>query len=153
MELRSRFLKDINKRYQHDLERIANDVQSFPADHLWDVPGDIKNSAGVLAQHVIGNLHHFIGAGLGDTGYQRNREREFSKTDQTKQELIEQLDEVKQMVQQVLDDVSSTDLEKPYPLQPFDEENVQFVIMHLLVHLNYHHGQLNYLRRLTTEIN
>jgi hypothetical protein len=43
----------------------------------------ISNSAGNLCLHLIGNLNHFIGATLGNTGYVRNREQEFSSKECT----------------------------------------------------------------------
>ena len=40
-------------------------------------------------------------------------------------------------------------LRKDYPLLKFDQvESIEFLLVHLIAHLNYHLGQINYHRRL-----
>ena len=46
---------------------------------MWEVSGEIKNSAGNLCLHICGNLQHFVGAVLGNSGYVRKRDEEFSR--------------------------------------------------------------------------
>lgn len=63
-----------------DLQKLATEVSAFKyEENLWKTDIDIKNSAGNLSLHVCGNLQHFIGAVLGNSGYIRNRDAEFSQ--------------------------------------------------------------------------
>jgi uncharacterized damage-inducible protein DinB len=50
-----------------------------------------------------------------------------------------------------LDSLAVDDLLKIYPVVVFKEEmTTQFFLMHLSGHLNYHLGQINYLRRMNS---
>ncbi|MCB0635579.1 MAG: hypothetical protein KDC54_03125, partial [Lewinella sp.] len=71
---------DYLRYFDQYLDQLANDLRSYPAeDTLWLQPPGINNSAGNLALHLLGNLNHFIGAALGDTGYIRERDLEFGR--------------------------------------------------------------------------
>jgi hypothetical protein len=74
------FAADLLVLFRRDLDALAREVALFPDDEaLWrKVPG-IANAGGNLALHVAGNLRHFVGAMLGDTGYMRDREAEFGR--------------------------------------------------------------------------
>src|SRR5271170_1123813 len=47
---------------------------------FWGKPIDPGNSVGHLVLHLTGNLNYFVGAHLGNTGYIRDRDREFSES-------------------------------------------------------------------------
>src|ERR1700674_5086130 len=47
---------------------------------FWRKPVEPGNSVGHLVLHLTGNLNHFVGACLADTGYVRDREREFTES-------------------------------------------------------------------------
>ena len=56
--------------FERDLNKMAEEVKTYKEEsQLWVVKGEIKNSAGNLCFHLLGNLNHFIGAILGNTGY------------------------------------------------------------------------------------
>ncbi len=62
-----------------DMNKLKTEINSYADEKdLWIVKGEIANSAGNLCLHLLGNLNHFIGGILGENGYQRNRELEFS---------------------------------------------------------------------------
>lgn len=133
------------------LTQLQQELEAYPDEQqLWLCPTGISNSAGNLCTHLIGNLHHFIGHGLGDTGYVRDRPLEFSIKDVPRATLLSQVEATRQMVQTVLSQLS--DLEAPYPKQLRDEHHGQYSIQKELVrlsmHLSYHVGQVNYHRRL-----
>ena len=111
----------------------------------------INNSAGTLTLHLIGNLNHFFGAILGNTGYIRNREAEFSDRNIPVSEMISSIHKTSEVINNVLLTVNSETLTSDYPLQVFGEpiKTSKFLI-HLQGHLNYHLGQVNYHRRLLT---
>lgn len=139
------------KLYQRDLDRLSNELKMLQDKNLWEKQPGVINSVGVLAQHLIGNLHHFIGTQLGKTGYKRNRELEFTDTKISTVELIKQIDELKQVISTVISALDVEDYDRNYSQNfPF-EATVNEGLMHLYGHLNYHLGQVNYLRRMIEE--
>ena len=68
------------KLFNRDLDKLRTEITLFNDEKkLWEISGEIKNSAGNLCLHLCGNLQHFIGAVLGNSGYERNRDSEFSR--------------------------------------------------------------------------
>ncbi len=136
--------------FNTDLERLQKEVESYSEeDVLWRTNGDISNSAGNLCLHLVGNLNHFIGAILGNTGYVRDRDSEFSLKNIARPELIASIVEVRNMVQKALLDLDPDDLEKNYPVNVFGTEMTSgYFLIRLVAHLNYHLGQINYHRRM-----
>ena len=55
--------------FERDLQRLKTEIELYRIEeNLWLVKDGIGNSAGNLCLHLIGNLSHFIGAMLGNTG-------------------------------------------------------------------------------------
>lgn len=135
-----------------DLEAAEREVTAYPDDaSLWVSAGGIPNSAGTLALHMAGNLHHFIGAVLGGTGYVRNREEEFSARDLPREELVARLRATRATVDRVLGEMDPARLDEPFPLElRVGHLNTGRFLLHLSTHLAYHLGQLDYHRRITT---
>ncbi|MDT8341697.1 MAG: hypothetical protein RQ751_09320, partial [Longimicrobiales bacterium] len=62
-----------------DLAALRRELLAYPDEsQIWALPPGAPNSAGTLALHMAGNLHHFVGAVLGGEGYVRDREAEFA---------------------------------------------------------------------------
>lgn len=144
-------MENVIELFERDLDRLIKEIDKTPKKYLWETKPGITNSCGVLAQHIAGNLNHFIGAVLGNTGYVRDRKREFTNTGISSNELIAGLQETRNMLQGVLPGLSNDILNQSYPLDiPWDYSAHEF-ILHLYGHLNYHLGQVNYLRRIFSE--
>ncbi|MEQ9404279.1 MAG: DUF1572 family protein [Cyclobacteriaceae bacterium] len=140
---------ELKTLFERDLDRLSVELHSYENEAtIWSVSSDIKNSAGNLVLHICGNLKHFIGATLNKSGYERDRDFEFSGKVSTS-ELTQNLNETKEMLSMYFERVSVDDMSDPYPLQPFGYPMTksQFLI-HLYGHLNWHMGQMNYHRRL-----
>lgn len=142
--------KSLIHLFLRDLDRLKTEVESYKSDTVfWNIEKEISNSAGNLTLHIIGNLNHFIGSVLGDTGYLRNREAEFNDKGISREQLIGQINEVKTVIKSVLATLSASDLQETYPINIRKEGmNTEQFLMHLYGHLNYHLGQINYHRRL-----
>jgi len=140
--------QDMRSYYIRDLDRVIDNVRETSEDDLWRVPDGVSNSIGVLVQHLVGNLSHFIGEGLGQTGYVRKREQEFVTADTTKEELIQSVEKLKTTLDRVFDAVESESLDEAYPMDLSFEASTGGFLIHLYGHLNYHLGQINYLRRI-----
>lgn len=143
-------LETIRSIFKRDLDKLTAEVQAYQKEeNLWRVENHISNSAGNLVLHLVGNLNTYIGKEIGETGYIRHREFEFSQKDVPRQELLDQIMKTKEVVNRSLLKISNDDLEKEYPVMVFSEKtSTGFFLVHLLSHLNYHLGQVNYHRRL-----
>ena len=140
----------LSKLYEQGLTKLRTEVESYPSEaELWKTGGNIPNSAGNLALHLVGNLNHFFGATIGGTGYVRDRDLEFSSGEVSKEQLINEIDKAIVVVKNALANLESGDLDKTYPIQ-FQNEDVstEYVLSYLLGHFNYHLGQIDYHRRL-----
>jgi hypothetical protein len=136
--------------FLRDLDQFAAEIEAFPSEEsLWRIGGEVKNPGGTLALHIAGNLQHFFGAVLGGTGYVRDRDLEFSARNVPKVEILAALKAARKAVTEVLEKMDDAQLADIYPANHFGENRSNlFVFLQLLAHLNYHLGQLNYLRRL-----
>lgn len=146
------FLRSVNLILQRDLDVLEKEITLYPdKDSLWKVSGEVKNPAGTLCLHLCGNLQHYIGAVLGNTGYVRNRENEFSARGILRTDLLAEIRNTKKSVESTLLTLDESVLEKEYPQQVFGYPmTTTFFLIHLAAHFNYHLGQVNYLRRLIT---
>ncbi|MEO1653971.1 MAG: DinB family protein [Bacteroidota bacterium] len=143
-------IEDLSQIYTRELDSLKKEICAYNQEQdLWKKAGEINNSAGHLVLHLIGNLNHFIGTHIGKTGYQRARAREFSSQDIPREELLLQIDQTKEMIQSTLAQLSWEDLEQGYPEEWRQQKrSLRFMLIHLIAHLNYHLGQINYHRRL-----
>ena len=136
--------------FEKELDKLKEELSAYEQDEqVWKTAEGIGNSGGNLCLHLTGNLQHFIGATLGETGFIRNREAEFKLKNIPRQKLLEEVDNTKRVVTDTLEQLSKKELESEYPLQVFGEPlTTQFFLIYLLKHLSYHIGQINYHRRL-----
>jgi len=140
----------LSKLFERDLEKLKTEIISYKYENkMWDVTGDIKNSAGNLCLHLLGNLQHYIGAVLGKTGYERNREAEFNSENVPVEEMLKEIDKTVIIIKKTLSQLDEKRLKEIYPINVFGEEmSTSYFLTHLVTHLNYHLGQINYHRRL-----
>lgn len=136
--------------FNRDLKRLKNEIEQYNNEaDIWKIEGQIKNSAGNLCLHLVGNLNTYIGKELGRTDYIRNRELEFSSRNVPRQELIKKVESTVEMINQTLDNFDEHLLETEYPILVFDNKtSIGYLLVHLATHLTYHLGQINYHRRL-----
>lgn len=136
--------------YQADLGKLIEEINLFRIENdIWKTKDGITNSAGNLTLHLLGNLNHFIGKILGNTDYVRKRDEEFSLKNIPKEKLISDLKKLKETIKNTLSKLSNEDLEKDFPIAIKDQIfSTETMLIYLLAHLNYHLGQVNYLRRM-----
>lgn len=137
--------------FERDLSKLEEEIAAYEtAAGLWRIPAGIKNSAGTLCLHLCGNLQHYVGAVLGQTGYIRNRELEFSARDVPTEDLLVLIGTTRRVIVSVIAGLTEEDLEKIYPEKVFSGTmSTGHFLVHLSTHLCYHLGQINYHRRLT----
>jgi uncharacterized damage-inducible protein DinB len=138
--------------FRRDLTRLAQELRAFPDDGpLWTKLPGIGNSIGNLVLHLEGNLREYIGRQLGGVPYTRQRDREFSETGLSLHDLRARVEPLSTMIPDILAGLSDADLSRPYPEKPFGGpiSTAQYLV-HVNGHLNYHLGQIDYLRRILT---
>jgi hypothetical protein len=136
--------------YERDLRKMIEEVNLFNNEEdLWRTAGSVKNSCGNLVLHIIGGLNHFVGATLAHTGYVRDRDQEFIRKGEERKELVVQLEALIPLINKTVSALTPEAMEAEFPIF-FDKPktSVSYVLVRLLAHLDYHHGQVNYLRRI-----
>ncbi|HWB92454.1 MAG TPA: DUF1572 family protein [Puia sp.] len=136
--------------YERDLRTLVEEVNLFKnEENLWKTQGSIKNSSGNLVLHLIGGLNHFVGAMLAHTGYVRDRDLEFARKGVDRKELVAQLETLIPLITNTLNGMTPEQMDGEFPVM-FDGKNnsSSYVLVRLLAHLDYHLGQINYLRRM-----
>jgi uncharacterized damage-inducible protein DinB len=143
-------INKLTQLYLHELEKLKTEISSFKDEkNIWKISGDIKNSAGNLCLHLCGNLQHFIGAILGNSGYIRNRDAEFSRKNVPIHELVAEIDLTIEILKKTFAGLKEDDLQKIYPINVFGYEmTTEYLLTNMAAHLTYHLGQINYHRRL-----
>ena len=138
--------------FARDLARLIQELNAFPdTASVWKTAPGVTNAAGTLALHLEGGLRHFIGFHLGKIAYKRDRPVEFSARGVERAELIARLEAVKEMVPRVIAGLSDAELDAMFPEVVLDKPlTTRQWVIHLNGHLNYHLGQVDYLRRFTT---
>lgn len=120
-------------------------------ESVWKVIPGISNSGGTLCLHLAGNLRHFIGAVIGNSGYVRERDLEFSSKGHDTQYIIDRLDKAAMEVNNAFQNFDTEILSKEFPKDIGGiQRDTTYVLLHLLAHLSYHLGQINYHRRIVT---
>lgn len=144
----------LQKLFVRDLERMVNEINLYQDEsNLWKIENQIKNSGGNLCLHLIGNLKAFIGVGLAQTSYVRDRPFEFAGKNVPRKKLIEEIQETILVVQDGLNQLNDENSKGNFPIQIWDHETeMEFTLIHLYGHMNYHLGQINYHRRLLEEV-
>ncbi|OBX19318.1 uncharacterized protein DUF1572 [Gelidibacter algens] len=142
-------IESYRKLYSRELKKLKIEIELYKdEDNLWIRDKEIANSAGNLCLHLIGNLSHFIGHVLGKTDYVRNRELEFITDDTSREYMIYRIKELVEIVDNTLKTLNNDELQRDYPISKFEStESIEFLLVHALMHLNYHVGQINYHRR------
>lgn len=143
-------IEALQELYNRDLKKLKQEIELYSRDStLWKIENTIKNSGGNLCLHLIGNLKTYIGNGLAQIGYVRDREFEFSGKFVSRENLYVQIEQTIKIVNQGLGNISDKQLSENFPMLIWENETeMAFTLIHLHSHLNYHLGQINYHRRI-----
>lgn len=96
-------------------------------------------------------MQHFFGATLGNTGYVRDREAEFTKGAISRHELLKELEAAKAGVNAGFANLTEAKLSQTFPTKFTDTEfSTQLTLLQFLSHLAYHLGQIDYHRHVIT---
>jgi len=142
---------ELTALFRRDLARLVRQLDALDDARLWQVLPGVTNSAGNLLLHLNGNLREYIGRQIGGVPYVRDRPREFAAKDVPRAEMLAALTELASLIPGVIERMTEARWNDTFPENVLGEPltNRQFVV-HLYGHLNYHLGQIDYLRRVLT---
>jgi uncharacterized damage-inducible protein DinB len=120
---------------------------NLPETDLWRRPIEPGNSIGHLILHLTGNLNTYVGAQLGDTGYVRDREKEFTDTNPPSRKVaLANLDAAVATFRRIVEGLRAEQLMAAHPETRF--RTVLDALVHLVAHFALHRGQMSYIARL-----
>lgn len=137
------------KHYEEFLSKVHQWAQPLTEEQFWTNPYSYGNSFGHLVLHLTGNLNYYIGAQIAETGYTRDRDREFTESQPpSKAEALQRLDEAVAMVVQTLRAQTADDWEKAYDAVGAAQCSNRFdILLRCTAHFFHHLGQMIYLQR------
>ena len=135
--------------YEYVAAQLHKWVDPLSNEQFWRKPYPYGNSIGHLVLHLTGNLNYYIGARVAETGYARNREREFTDNrPPRKEEALRALDRTIAMVVAAIRKQTAEDWGKVYTaeLEPEARDRMQ-IFIRCAGHAYHHVGQMVYLTR------
>jgi uncharacterized damage-inducible protein DinB len=135
--------------YEYVAAHLHKWVDPLSNEQFWRKPYPYGNSIGHLVLHLIGNLNYYIGARVAETGYVRDREREFTdKRPPSKEEALRAFDGTIAMAVATIRKQTAEDWGMAYTAEREPEARDRMQIFVRCAGHAYHHvGQMVYLTR------
>ena len=125
--------------------RVRELAAPLSQEQFWNKPFSFGNSFGHLVLHLTGNLNYYIGAQIAETGYVRDRPREFNETDfPAKEETLRALDDAVAMAMRTVQSQSAEDWVKSYSADRTNWDNRLAMVVQCAAHMQHHIGQMIY---------
>lgn len=129
-------------------QQIVDLVDPLSEEQFYRKPLEPGNSVGHLVLHLTGNLKHFAGARLGETGYVRDREREFTDANPPSKEVaLANLAEAIAIYRRVIEGLSNEKFLEA-PVDAHLGTTIAGAMVRLVSHFALHRGQISYISRL-----
>ena len=145
-DLHSTLSSVLTDRYSENAARVHDLAAPLTNAQFWQKPYPYGNSFGHLVLHLTGNLNYYIGAQIANTGYVRDRPREFADPNPpAKDEALKRLDDALAMVLQTISAQSFEDWSKEYSGAGATAQNRLDMVMQCAAHMQHHIGQMIYL--------
>lgn len=121
-------------------------VDDLSDDEFWTKPYPYGNSVGHLLLHVTGNLSYYIGARMANTGYVRDRDREFTDTSRRSREVVlADLERAVAVVVRTIKSQRDEDWVRTYEAAGVDDNTRFSIVLRCAQHFHHHLGQIIYL--------
>jgi uncharacterized damage-inducible protein DinB len=145
-DLNSALAAALTTRYQKLSTALHDQAAPLTDDEFWTKPFPFGNSVGHLILHLTGNLNYYIGAEIAQTGYVRDRPKEFSEaTRPAKKEVLNNFNQAIVTVIRTIESQSAEDWSKPYAAERSDARTRLEILLICATHLHHHIGQMMYL--------
>jgi uncharacterized damage-inducible protein DinB len=136
----------LTDRYTANAARVRELSAPLSNEQFWQKPFPFGNSFGHLVLHLTGNLNYYIGAQIAQTGYVRDRPREFNDPNPPSKEVaLQKFDEAVEMVIRTVHSQSADDWTKPYFAVGAQSETRLDMVLQCAAHIQHHIGQMIYL--------
>ena len=147
-DLQSTLSSVLTARYTANAARVHELAAPLTNAQFWQKPFPFGNSFGHLVLHLTGNLNYYIGAQIAQTGYLRDRPREFNDPNPpSKDEALKYFDNAVAQVLETIRAQSSDDWSAPYSASGTPASNRLDIMIVCAAHLQHHIGQMIYLTR------
>lgn len=145
-DLHSALSSTFADRFAAHAARIRELAAPLTDSQFWQKPFPFGNSFGHLVLHLTGNLSYYIGAQIAQTGYVRDRPREFTEANpQSKDVALERFDAAIAIVREAIQSQSPDDWTKPYSATGSNAANRLSIFLICESHMQLHIGQMIYL--------
>ncbi|MFZ0322038.1 MAG: DinB family protein [Candidatus Sulfotelmatobacter sp.] len=145
-ELNQTIISALADRYSQNARRVHELAAPLTDAQFWQKPFPFGNSFGHLVLHLTGNLNYYIGAQIAETGYVRDRPREFNDLNPpSKDETLKHFDDALDMVLKTIQAQSPEDWSADYSGLGTDARTRLDIFMICAAHMQLHIGQMIYL--------
>ena len=136
----------LTARYTANAARVHELAAPLTNAQFWQKPFPFGNSFGHLVLHLTGNLNYYIGAQIAQTGYIRDRPREFNDPNPpSKEEALRRFDDAVAMVVKTIRAQSPEDWSAQYSGVGTPANTRLDMILQCAAHIQHHIGQMIYL--------
>jgi Protein of unknown function (DUF1572) len=138
------------RSYRDFASRVHNLAANLSEEQFWTRPYPYGNSFGHLVLHLTGNLNYYIGTRIAQSGYVRDRDREFTEeAPPSKEEVLRRLDETVALVVSTLDKESDSSWSEAYAAEGAGQTMQDRFSAYLgcAAHFHHHVGQMIYLEK------
>src|SRR5580698_1179329 len=142
--------KTVNSGFANYYEQLRVNLHTWVAslteEQFWKNPFPYGNSVGHLVLHLTGNLNYYIGAQIAQTGYVRDRPREFNDPNPpAKDEGLQRFEDAVAMVVRTIQAQSPQDWSSAYSGAGANATNRLDMVVQCAAHMQLHIGQMVYL--------
>src|SRR6516164_2651363 len=146
LDLASTLNATLVDRFITHAARIRELAGFFSESQFWQKAFPFGNSFGHLVLHLTGNLNYYIGAQIANTGYVRDRQREFTDpSPPSKEKALERLDDAVVMVIKSVRGHLPADWTKSYSGVGTSCTTHLDIVVHCAAHMQHHIGQMIYI--------
>jgi hypothetical protein len=145
-DLKDTMTAGFEARYKKLAGRVRELAGPLSDEQFWTKPFPFGNSFGHLVLHLTGNLNYYVGAQIAQTGYVRDRPREFAESARPpKIETLKKFEDAIDVVLRTIRSQSPEDWSKPYTAVGSDSPDRFDIVFQCATHLDHHIGQMIYL--------
>ena len=145
-DLKSTIAAALAHRYTANAARVHELAAPLTNAQFWHKPYPYGNCFGHLVLHLTGNLNYYVGAQIANTGYVRDRPREFNDPNPpSKDEALQLFDQAVALVLTTIGSQSSQDWSAPYSADGPDLKTRLAIFLQCAAHIQHHIGQMIYL--------
>ena len=147
LDLASTLNATLVDRFITHAARIRELAGFFSESQFWQKAFPFGNSFGHLVLHLTGNLNYYIGTQIANTGYVRDRPREFTDANPpSKEEALKRFEVAVDRTVETIRSQSVDDWSRPYSATGTDASNRLAIFLLCESHMQLHIGQMIYLR-------